>query len=310
MTARRPIDGKAAGLMVVLCAIWGMQQVALKAAAPDMTPVLQIAVRSGIAAAFMYLLVIMRGETSALGGGSWKPGIAVGLLFGTEFLFVGEGLRFTSASHMAIFLYTAPVFAALGLHFGIAEERLTPVQWLGIALAFAGVAIAFAGRGEGGGAAGADAWIGDLMGIAAGAAWAATTLTVRFSRLADAPATVTSLYQILGAFGLLTATAVMLGQTEVRPSTTLAASLVFQIVLVSIVSFLVWFSLLRTYLASRLGVLSFMTPIFGVVFGVLILGERLDASFLVGAAMVLGGIILVSGHEWIKRGVAGGRRVA
>lgn len=298
MNQRRELDGKATSLMVALCIIWGAQQVALKAAAPDMAPILQIGVRSGIAALIIYLLVLLRGEAGAMRGGAWKPGLTVGALFALEYLFVGEGLRFTSASHMSIFLYTAPIFAALGLHLRFPEERLARIQWCGIGLAFAGVVVSFVGRGESAAPGAGDAWIGDLLGIAAGMAWGATTLTIRFSRLAGMPATVTLLYQLLGAFGLLLIAAAMLGQTAVTATPILGASLAFQIVLVSLVSFLVWFSLLRTYLASRLGVLSFMTPIFGVIFGVAILDETLDLSFVLGSIMVLAGILLVSGREW------------
>ena len=126
MSLRKPVDAKAGVLMAMLCAVWGFQQVALKAAAPDMAPVLQVAVRSGVAALAVFALVLWRRETGALKAGTWKPGLAAGALFALEFLCVGEGLRFTSASHMAVFLYTAPVFAALGLHLKLAEERLAP----------------------------------------------------------------------------------------------------------------------------------------------------------------------------------------
>jgi drug/metabolite transporter (DMT)-like permease len=296
---RKPVDGKAALLMIGLCAIWGMQQTALKAVASDMAPVLQISLRSGIAALFIAALVFARGESHALRGGTWKPGAAIGALFALEYLFMGEGLRFTNASHMGIFLYTAPIFTALGLHFGVPEERLSPLQWLGIVTAFGGVAVSFLG-GAGSGPARSTAWIGDLMGIGAGAAWGATTLTLRFSRLSQAPSTVTTLYQLLGAFVLLGLLALATGQTGVTVTPLLALSMTFQIVFVSLISLLVWFGMLRVYLASRLGVLSFMTPLFGVVFGVVLLNERLEPAFIGGALMVIAGILLVSGHEMFR----------
>lgn len=62
MNARIGIDGRAAAAMVMLCAIWGMQQVAIKAAEPDVSAVLQIAIRSGLAALAVYLLARGRGE--------------------------------------------------------------------------------------------------------------------------------------------------------------------------------------------------------------------------------------------------------
>src|SRR5690606_21668814 len=123
--------------------IWGLQQVVLKGAAPDVAPVFQIALRSGISAVMVAILIYARGDRIVLSDGTWKPGLFAGVLFAFEFLMVAEGLRFTTASHMVIFLYTAPVFAALGLYWKLPNERLTPVQWLGIAVAFAGIVVTF-----------------------------------------------------------------------------------------------------------------------------------------------------------------------
>src|SRR6185369_8823562 len=114
--------------------------------APDIAPLLQIALRSGIAALLVGLLMFVRGERISLADGSWRPGLLVGVLFALEFLFVGEGLRHTSASHTVVFLYTAPAFAALGLHWKLPVERLQPLQWVGVVLAFAGIVVAFFGR--------------------------------------------------------------------------------------------------------------------------------------------------------------------
>jgi drug/metabolite transporter (DMT)-like permease len=300
MSTRREIDARAGGLMLVLCAIWGLQQVAIKSAGGDIAPILQIATRSAIAAVLVAVVMLIRGEHVG-SNGAWRPGLVVGFLFALEYLFVGEGLRFTTASHMAIFLYTAPIFAALGLHWKLPAERLKPLQWAGIGLAFGGIIVSFTGRGAAAVANASTMWIGDLLGLAAGMAWGATTLAVRFSSLASAPATATLLYQLLGAAVILSLTTVVLDQTAVRITAISLASLAFQSVVVSFLSFLAWFSLLRVYLASRLGVLSFMTPLFGIGFGVWLLDEPLDPSFVTGALLVLTGILLVSGHDSIVR---------
>lgn len=301
METRKEIDGRAGGLMLVLCAIWGLQQVALKAAGTDIAPILQLAIRSGVAAVLVGLLMLARRERVSLGDGTWRPGLLVGFLFALEFVFVGEGLRYTTASHMAIFLYTAPIFAALGLHWRLPAERLKPLQWAGIGLAFAGIIVSFAGRGGSTSGDSSMMWLGDLLGIAGGMAWAATTLAVRFSLLSEASASVTLLYQLLGAFVILSLAAVLMDQTAVRFTLLSVTSLAFQAIIVSFLSFLVWFSLLRVYLASRLGVLSFMTPLFGIGFGVWLLDEPLDASFVAGSLLVLMGILMVSGHEWLRQ---------
>ena len=75
----------------------------------------------------------------------------------------------------------------------------------------------------------------------------------------------------------------------------------FQTVVIAFASLLAWFALLRRYLASRLGVFSFMTPLFGVLMGAWLLGEPIEPGFLAGATLVLAGITLVSGYGWIAR---------
>ncbi|WP_281649959.1 DMT family transporter [Novacetimonas hansenii] len=297
---RRPVDARATACMVVMCAIWGTQQVIIKLAASSMAPLLQVGVRSGVAAALVALVVLYRREHRALAGWTLRGGILAGVLFGAEFVLVGEGLRFTTASHIAIFLYTAPIFAAFGLGVSLPEERLAPLQWCGIGLAFAGVVATFAGRGAA--PAGSMTWLGDLLGIAAGAASGATTTVVRVSALSRAPASVTLLYQLVGGFVLACGAAVALGEVRVTWTPVLTAGLLYQSVIVSFASYLAWFSLLRVYLASRLGVISFLAPVFGTVFGMTVLGEHLDIAFICGAVMIMGGIVLVSADDLLRTG--------
>ena len=328
MNTRKTIDGKAAGMMLVICMIWGLQQVVIKSAAPDMSPILQIAIRSGLAALLVTLFIYLRGERIALTDKAWKPGLLAGLLFAMEYLFVGQGLRYTSASHTVVFLYTAPIFAAIGLHLFMPSERLKPVQWAGVGLAFLGIVLAFNGgevqpasvaAGPVSGVAVSvtslkmgkmgklaelagenNILLGDFLVMLGGMCWGITTIVIRCSRLAVIPASQTLLYQLIGAFVLLIPATILLDQTEFSMTTAVWRSLVFQVVVVSFASFLVWFWLLRNYLASWLGILSFMTPLFGVLFGVLLLNEPLQTKFVIGAILVIAGLILVSGYGWLK----------
>ncbi|WP_027016092.1 DMT family transporter [Comamonas composti] len=294
MDNRQPLDPRAYVLMLSLCLIWSLQQVLLKATADAIAPTLQIALRSGAGAVLVWLFMRWR-RMRVTWADSWRPGLFVGALFALEFLLLGEAINHTSASHVVVFLYSAPVFAALGLHCSLASERLARLQWLGIGLAFAGIALAFLGGGQGGGVS----LKGDLLALGAGAAWGATTVAVRTSRLAGLPAAQTLLYQLATGFALLMPAAMLLGQTRFEPTPLAWASLAFNAVLVCFVSFLIWFWLLTQYLASRLGVFSFLTPILGVILGAWLLSEPLASSFVFGAFMVLAGVLLVSGHGWL-----------
>lgn len=298
--ARKNTDAFALQVMLGLCLIWGSQQVMIKWAAVDIAPVMQAAFRSGIAAVLVGLLMCWRGGWGQLGA-TWRAGLLAGALFGLEFLFIAEGLKLTSAAHMSVFLYTAPVFTALGLHFMLPSERLRLLQWLGIALAFAGIALAFAG-GLSLDQLDGRVLLGDAMAVLAGLMWGATTVVVRASRLSEAPATLTLFYQLLVGFIGLLLMALFSGQIGAVSFTPLAVgSVLFQGLVVSFFSYLTWFWLLRQYLASNLAVFSFITPLFGVTFGVLLLDEPLSVNFVVGAVMVLGGVVLVSAEPWVRR---------
>lgn len=296
------LDARAAATMTVLCAVWGLQQISLKAVADQASPMLMVALRSLVA--LLLLAVLMRHRGEGLNPLHRRPGLVVGALFAMEYLLVSEALRLTHASHVVVFLYTAPLFAALGLHLRVAAERLEAVQWTGIALAFGGIALAFVGgAGEPAEGASAETLLGDAMALLAGAAWGATTVTIRCTALASAPATEMLFYQLLGAFGFLLPLAWLTGRWQFEPSAQVWLHLGFQSLVVSFASFLTWCWLLRRYLASQLGVFSFLTPLFGVLMGVWLLNEALTTPFIAGSGLVLAGIGLVSSHRvWSQKG--------
>jgi len=299
---RIPLDPLAIGLMLIVCAVLGIQQVALKSVAGDMSPVLQLAIRSGIAALLLGCVMWWRKERFALTDGTMLPGLSLGLLFSLEYLFLGEGLRHTSASRMVVFLYSAPLVSAAVLHFMRREERLATVQWAGVFIAFAGLTLAFLVAGDdSGGAMQSQLW-GDFLGLMAGVAWGLSTVVVRTTSLATISATRTLMYQLVVAVVALLLAAAILDQTSFTLSGALLGSLLFQGIVVAFGSFLVWLLLLKRYVASELGVLLFMTPIFGVTFGVILLDEPVRGIFVVGAVMVMVGIVLVStGKQLLKQ---------
>jgi len=296
---RKLLDATAFGLMTVLCMLWGFQQVTIKVAAPDVSLVMQAGIRSIIATAL--LLVWARARSIPLfdRDGTLAAGIGAGLLFAFEFVLIYAGLAYTAASRMIVFIYTTPCWTALMLPFFIPVERLSARQWIGVLAAFGGIVAAFA---EGFTSAKAETFVGDLFGVIAAFLWASTIVLIRATRLARASATKTLFYQLAVSAVVLPVVSVALGEPGVVRWTPLAvAILAFQGVIVAFASYLVWFWLLTKYLAARLSVLSFLTPLFGVLFGALLLGERITPAFLAAALAVAGGIVLVNLPEPARR---------
>ena len=299
MDSRSPVDLKAILLMVLLCSIWGLQQISLKTTAPFASPVLQIGLRSLIAAVLVYALIRFKGMTIKAPWRVVAAGMMASFLFSLEFLMLGESIKRTSASHAVVFLYTAPIFAALFLHLFLPAERLARAQWLGIAISTAGIAVAFLGHPSAMEGHFPQMLAGDLLALGAGMAWGATTFVIRLSGLSRIPAAQTLFYQLSGASVLLLGAALVLGQASLDPTPFAIANIGFQAIVVSFASFLTWFWLLTRYRAAQIGVFSLLTPLFGVALGWLLLGDALDRAFLMGTSLVLLGIIVVSAYPWM-----------
>jgi drug/metabolite transporter (DMT)-like permease len=293
---RRPLDVRAASLVVVLCLVWGFQQVAMKSVAIGVAPVMQLAIRFGMASIFFGIWVFIREGRRAFADGTLASGLLLGAMFSLEFIFAGQALVFTTAAHMVVFLYTAPIFAALGLQF-LPEERLTPLQWVGIGVAFIGIMVAFLGFGA---RPAMQLLTGDLLALLGGVAWGVSNVVLRRGRVGGAATAKTVLYQVATATLVLGSFAVATGQARVEFSTLTILSLVFQTLVVAIGSYLVWFWLLSQYLTSRLMLLSLLTPLFGVLFGATLLGDPIDLRFAEGALLVLAGVLIVN-YRSIRR---------
>ncbi len=297
LSLRRPLDLRAATLVLILCLVWGFQQVALKGVATNAAPVMQLAIRFGGASIFFGMWVLIREGRRAFTDGSLPSGLLLGLMFSLEFIFAGQALVHTTAAHSVVFLYTAPIFTALGLQF-LPEERLSRLQWTGIGVAFFGIIVAFLGFSV---RPAVELVTGDLLALLGGVSWGLGNVVLRRGRVGGAATAKTVLYQVASATLLLSAFAAATGQTQVEFSTMTILSLVFQTLIIAISSYLVWFWLLRRYLTSRLMLLSLLTPLFGVLFGAALLGDPIDLRFALGALLVLMGVLIVNFQLILQR---------
>jgi drug/metabolite transporter (DMT)-like permease len=288
----RPLDALAIAVTVALCLTWGFNQVAVKLAIHDVPPLIQSVARSLIAAILVAAWARLRGVALFKRDGTLPAGIVAGLLFALEFVLIYRGLIWTTATRAVLFLYLAPLFVVLGSRWLIPGDHFRPSQWLGMALSFAGIIVAF---GLPTPAADPQQLLGDVMMVAAALAWAATTLVIKASRLNRVSAEKTMLYQLVVSIPVLAAAALAFGERiTAMPSALALSALAYQAVWVVSVTYVIWFALIVRYSASRLSAFTFLTPLFGVTAGHLVLNEPLTAPFALAVALVAGGLLLVN----------------
>jgi len=288
----RPLDPIAAAIVVMLCLSWGFNQVATKLAIHDIPPLTQAAVRSALATLLVAGWCKLRGIPLFAHDGSLLPGLASGFIFSIEFFFIFQGLAYTTATRATLFIYLAPFFVVLGGRIFLPADRFGLAQWLGLALSFAGMIVAF---GLPTPALDPRQTIGDLMMVGGALSWAGTTLIIKSSALNRVPAEKVMLYQLVVSAPLLAIAAWIFGdRVTAMPSALAIGALAYQTIWVVSVTFVIWFAVMARYSANRLSVFTFLTPLFGVAAGHLVLSEPLTPAFIAAVALVAVGLILVN----------------
>jgi drug/metabolite transporter (DMT)-like permease len=290
--ARQALDSAAALILLLVCAAWGLNQVAVKVTNAGISPVLQVGLRSVGSAILVLIWSRARGVPLAARDGTLGYGLAAGLLFTVEFVLIYVGLTLTTASRGVIFLYTAPFVVAVGAHHFVPGDRLTRLKLVGLLAAFGGLVIAFA---EGLRLPSHRELPGDLLCLAAAVLWGATTVLIKASPLVRVRAEKTLLYQLGVSALTLPVASLLLGEPGVfRPTPLVLSALAYQTVVVAFASYVTWFWLITRYPASSLAAFSFLTPVFGVMFGGLLLGEPITPALVASVALLAAGIYLVN----------------
>jgi len=290
MTRRTGIDALGVALHLLFSLIFGIGLVTTRLGNEGFQPVFFAGVRSAAALPLVIGWMRLRGVPLGLTRDMVLPGLLCGGVFGFEFLCLFMALDHNSVVRTTIVFYSMPVWLALAAHVLLPGERLTPARTLGLALAFGGVAWAMASRGG----AGEGTLAGDLYSLAGALLWAGVILCARLSRLRRLPPAAVLLWQHLVAAPLLLAAAPLFGPLMRGPDALDWAILAYQVVIVAAFGILLWFHLLAVYPAAIVAAFGFLTPVFGLLFGWLLLGEEVGPAVLGAGALVILGVALVS----------------
>ena len=276
----------------LLALLWGFNYPVIKISNQGVAPVFASAVRSIIASACGIIYCMATGQQLFHRGILLLHGFMVGMLFGLEFACVYFGLLYTDASRSVVFVYLAPFIVAVGAHFFLKGDRLTVLKTAGLCLAFLGVVLVFRGKPK---SAGPYMLFGDSLQILAAFFWGATTLYIKRFMATRVQPINTFLYQLIFSIPILMVVSLLIEPRWIIDLTlTVKLSLLYQSVVVAFASYLCWFKLIHMYPVSRLSSFTFLTPVCGVLFGVLFMKEELTLSLLFGLPMVCVGIFLVN----------------
>lgn len=292
MQAKDNLDTFGTVSLVAFALLLAFNQVVIAVGGDGFQPVFMAALRSLGAACVLVIWMRVRGIPIGITRTYWPIAVLMGAVFGGEFFLLFTALDLTSVSRASVIFYSMPFWATIGAHF-LLGEHISRQKVLGLVAAFAGVALAIWD-----GTQDADGNLaGDLAALGASTGWAAILLILKGSKAKDLAPEVQLFWQVAGSIPILFLAALFFGPLVRDLQWVHWAGLGFQILCVASFGFLFWFWLLKIYPATSVASFSFLSPVFSVALGALLLDEDVGVNLLLSLLLVVIGLILINRRQ-------------
>jgi drug/metabolite transporter (DMT)-like permease len=279
-------------LLLIAILIWGFAYVVTKSGLDAVPPMMFALLRYAVASLLLVPVALARGGLARLPQPvPWRTLILMAIVGVTlYYVLFNLALAYTSASQTALIQSAFPAIVAILAVFWL-HERVTRQRFAGIGLAIAGVALIVTTQDD---AAASNPLLGNALAFASVLSWSVYTILAKRISNAD-PIAVTAVIALMGTVMLVPVALLEnanVSLTAIPRDGWLA--ILYLGGLASAASYLLYSRALRDIDASLVGTYINLSPVIGVVSGVLVLGESITTLAIVGGVLVLAGVWLSS----------------
>lgn len=282
----------------ILGLVWGSSFLLIKVAVDEFGALALVSVRIGLAALFMAAFLRLTGRGWPTQRRERAALLYVGVMnTAVPFTLITWGEQDIDSGLATVLNATVPLFTLFIAHFALADERITLPKVLGLLLGFAGVALLASRDAD---SSSPNPLSGQLAILVASACYASSAVTIRrFLRGVD-PLAVAGYSLMIGAVAIISLTllAALTGVESLPTAADLDAGAVAAVVtlalLNTVVAYFLFYGLIATWGATRTTLVTYAMPPIGLTLGAVFLDETIDWKIIVGAVMILGGIVVVN----------------
>ncbi len=290
--------------LLTLAALWGGSFAFMRVAVAGLGPVWLAAMRVSLAFLALFALALARRQVPALRD-RWPDFLVVGAInTALPFTLFSFAAQYLTASTAAILNATAPFFATIVAALWL-KDRVTPAKIVGMILGIAGVALLVGWQPE---PMTANKLVAVGACLAASLSYGVASVYAK-ARLTGLPSSSIALYsQMMAMFILVPALPFVPPPGAVTP---LVAANVLGLALASTAAaYLLYFKLIVNIGPARALTVTFLIPMFGVLWGLLFLDEKIGANSLLACALIVGGTWLALRNVPARATRAAGARIS
>lgn len=286
----KTLDAKIILYMLGTYSLWGANTVAIKLSLLGVPPFMVVTLRMAISLIFLAAWNWSRGVPFWARGREALLLIIFSILGGIANAAFILGTNYTSASRAAVFINSYPLFTVFFAHFFLAGDRMNSQKLMGSIVALAGLVLAFMGKGTPGEALA----LGDIIVI-----FSALTLAVRLVLAKRMVAWIHPakmiLWNVAVPIPLMALTSsIFEDPTRMTFPPLVILGIVYQGAVLGFFCHLVQATLLKYYRANTVASFSFLVPLYGVIYSIILLGDPLTWGLAAGAVLVALGIFIVN----------------
>ncbi len=287
----RPVDFLAASFLIIFSILLGLNQVMVKLVNEGMHPIFQVALRSTFAIFPILIYCYILKKKIIINNGSLIPGLIAGILFAIEFIFLFTALDYSTVTRVSLIFYTMPVWLTLAAHFLIEDDKLNLNKLLGLIVALVGLFLAVYEPTTG---YDTSQFYGDAYALLASICWATIAIMLKTTRLSKATPETQLLYQLVVSGIILLPLSMQLNDYVRNIDLDLILIFSFQVIVIMCMGFIGWLWIMSKYSASSTSSFAFLTPIFGVLFGWLIMDDPINEQIYLSLFFTCLGIYLIN----------------
>jgi len=275
-----------------ICLLWGSSWAAVKIAIESIPPLLSLGIRFTIASSILGCIVIAKHLIVPRDKSFWALVLSMCLAsFTVPFMLITWAQLHVGSGLASVLFATYPLWVAIISHFLLPNERITPARIIGIVLGFLGIIFIF----NHGFSNISSSMVLGMAGIIAGAIIQAFGLVyLRLRGEQSHPITLNFCSMAISTLPLFVASVVFENYSTIRITAAAFGSLVYLSVFCTVVTFVIYFWLVKHVEAVLLSLSAFITPVIAVIIGVLFMGEIITTDIYAGSILVLIGVAFAS----------------